>query len=300
MPLWERGCQPFSLSDVPMLDGDMRHIAVMALLSDWMEHRSYDPDALIPTLRPYLDSLSSISEEELGRPAQCFHGYQKALDLDLPGFFLFDVMLWNIQHIARGQIFQALLRDGWNPEALLLHGIAMRPLQYQWLNARAQGGNLPGEIRTWHGVLAQACYHRMVAERWRPRCDVLHDLVLDVVCAEHHDPAYVQFLFSTLDLRWGGQSLWNYADGRPYTPAYACLLDYWVAATRPQHVQWFHLRHPHLARESQTLEHLQFGSRRIDGYRLLQDAWRRDVQKFTDVVSITELEIPGDAATRWF
>ena len=52
--------------------------------------------------------------------------------------------------------------------------------------------------------------------------------------------------------------------------------------------------------ESQTLEHLQFGSRRIDGYRLLQDAWRRDVQKFTDVVSITELEIPGDAATRWF
>ena len=124
MPLWERGCQPFSLSDVPMLDGDMRHIAVMALLSDWMEHRSYDPDALIPTLRPYLDSLSSISEEELGRPAQCFHGYQKALDLDLPGFFLFDVMLWNIQHIARGQIFQALLRDGWNPEALLLHGIS--------------------------------------------------------------------------------------------------------------------------------------------------------------------------------
>ncbi len=300
MSLWERGCQPFSLSDVPMLDGDMRHIAVMALLSDWMEHRSYDPDALIPTLRPYLDSLSSISEEELERPAQCFHGYQKALDLDLPGFFLFDVMLWNIQHIARGQIFQALLRDGWNPEALLLHGIAMRPLQYQWLNARAQGGNLPGEIRTWHGVLAQACYHRMVAERWRPRCDVLHDLVLDVVCAEHHDPAYVQFLFSTLDLGWGGQSLWNYADGRPYTPAYTCLLDYWVAATRPQHVQWFHFRHPHLARESQTLEHLQSGSHRIDGYRLLQDAWRRDVQKSTDVVSITELEIPGDAATRWF
>ena len=74
MSLWERGCQPFSLSDVPMLDGDMRHIAVMALLSDWMEHRSYDPDALIPTLRPYLDSLSSISEEELERPAQCFHG----------------------------------------------------------------------------------------------------------------------------------------------------------------------------------------------------------------------------------
>lgn len=107
----------------------------MALLSDWMEHRSYDPDAGGPTLRPYLDSLSSISEEELGRPAQCFHGYQ-SLDLDLPGFFLFDVMLWNIQHIARGQIFQALLRDGWN-QALLLHGIAMQPLQYQWLNAHS-------------------------------------------------------------------------------------------------------------------------------------------------------------------